>query len=73
MERIVVVSSNVAEVGYDSATEILEVAFVSGGVYQYFDVPDAVYVGLISAPSVGRYFDAYVKKAGYRYRRLTAG
>lgn len=70
MEREAVVSSNVAEIGYDSAAKTLEVAFSSGSVYQYFGVPDAVYSGLLSAPSIGRYLDAHVKKAGYKYRKL---
>lgn len=70
MNRVPVVSSNVAEVGYDAATRTLEVAFNSGGVYQYFDVPSSVYQGLLSASSVGRYLDVNVKKAGYAVRKI---
>ena len=65
MNRVSVVSSNVAEVGYDLETKTLEVAFVKGGVYQYAGVPASIYNELLVAPSVGRYFDVNVKKAGY--------
>lgn len=70
MNRVPVGSSNVAEIGYDAATRTLEVAFNSGGVYQYFDVPSSVHEGLLSASSVGRYLDVNVKKAGYAVRKV---
>ena len=70
MQRIPVTSSNVESVGYDAATSTLEVEFRNGGVYQYFDVPASKHAGLLAASSVGGYLDAYIKKAGYRYRKL---
>jgi hypothetical protein len=63
-------SSVLVSVGYDEESAILELAFVDGGVYQYFEVPSVVYAGLMSAPSHGKYFDAYVKQAGYRYTKI---
>lgn len=57
-------------VGYDKAMATLEVAFVEGGMYQYFEVPSDVHAGLISASSLGAYFDAHVKQAGYRYAKI---
>jgi len=62
-------SSTLASVGYDKATATLEVAFL-GGIYQYFDVPIDVHVGLMSASSHGTYFDVHVKQAGYRYAKV---
>lgn len=70
MNRVAVESSTVAEVGYDPRTATLEVAFHSGGVYRYLQVPESVFAGLVSATSVGRYLDAHVKKAGYRYTKV---
>ena len=66
-----VVSSNVSEIGYDPQTETLEVAFKHGGVYQYFGVPPAVYNELLAASSIGRCLDKNVKKANFRFRRVT--
>lgn len=71
MNRVPVASSNLAEVGYDPATEILEIAFIRGGVYQYFSVPSSVHQDLMTATSVGRYFDLNIKKAGYTAYRLS--
>ena len=48
----------------------LEVEFLSGAVYQYFDVPQSIYDGLMAADSHGKYFAAYIKKGGYRYVRV---
>ncbi len=70
MNRIPVSSSNLASVGYDAERRVLEVGFRNGTVYQYFNVPNSVYVGLMAAGSHGRYFDANVKKAGYRYQQV---
>lgn len=70
MERTYVTSSNIASIGYDADQMILEVEFNYGSVYQYFDVPESVYEGLMAADSHGKYFDTYVKKAGYRYEKL---
>ncbi len=69
MNRIPVQSSNVAEVGYDSGTMTLEVLFHSGNVYQYFDVPQAVFEELVRAESVGSFLNAQIKNV-YRYVRL---
>lgn len=70
MERQYVSSSNIASIGYDASDMILEVEFLNGAIYQYYDVPQSVYDGLMSASSHGSYLDAYVKKGGYRYRKI---
>ena len=68
MQRVPVSSSNIASVGYDDNTHTLEVEFHSGHVYQYFDVPKDVYDGLLTAGSVGKYFNQI--KGFYRYARV---
>lgn len=70
MQRTNVVSSNLKSVGYDEENEILEIEFLHGGVYKYFNVTLSVYDGLMTANSHGKYFDRNVKKAGYRYRKI---
>lgn len=71
MNRTPVTSSNLASVGYDPDRHVLEVGFHNGTVYQYFAVPHSVYDGLMRAGSHGRYFDAFVKKAGFQCRRVS--
>lgn len=70
MNRQTVESSNLASIGYDAANEILEVEFNHGGVYQYQDVPENVYDGLMNADSHGQYFDRNIKKAGYEFQKM---
>jgi hypothetical protein len=69
MVREPVVSSNVASVGYDPQTMTLEVEFLGGGLYQYFDVPEEEYAGLMSAETVGGYLNDNIK-GRYRYARV---
>jgi len=63
-------SSNLASVGYDSQSKLLEVEFLDGSVYQYFNIPSYIYTGLMNAASHGSFLDTFVKKAGYNYRRI---
>jgi len=70
MDRVRVSSSNLASVGYDPDSRTLEVAFLNGGIYQYSNVPAHVHRGLMAASSHGSYFDAYIKKGGYSYRKV---
>ena len=70
MDRKYVLSSNIASIGYDSMNQILEVEFLNGRIYQYYDVPQSLYDGLMSTDSHGKYLDAYIKKGGYRYSQV---
>ena len=69
MERQPVNSSNLAEVGYDSRTQTLEVCFKSGRTYQYFDVPERIGDGLRGAESPGGYLNREIK-GKFRYARV---
>lgn len=70
MERQFVSSSNILSIGYEPSSMTLEVEFKNGAVYQYYDVPQSIYEGLMAADSHGRYLDIYVKKGGYRYSQI---
>lgn len=61
MNRQPVNSSNLKSVGYDQNQEILEIEFQSWRVYQYLNVPAAVYSELINANSLGQYFNNFIK------------
>ena len=69
MNRTPVNSKNLASVGYEQASMILEVEFLDGRVYQYFDVPEFEYRSLMQAGSHGTYFNASIRST-YRYTRL---
>jgi hypothetical protein len=70
MIRKNVISSNINSIGYDSATRLLEIEFNSGGVYQYLNVPENVYSGLMAASSHGQYFHRNIKSV-YSYQKVS--
>jgi KTSC domain len=49
MDREIVVSVSVRAVGYDRETSTLEIEFCDSSVYQYSNVPEDVYRGLMSS------------------------
>jgi hypothetical protein len=63
MERQPVSSSNLVSVGYEPASETLEIEFKNGHIYQYYNVPQIMFDQLIQAPSVGTFFNANVRNA----------
>lgn len=69
MERYSVASSNIASIGYDEATETLEVEFLNGTIYQYYNVPQNMYERLKQEGSKGRFLNTYIKNA-YPYSRV---
>ena len=69
MQRQNVESSNLASVGYDEKSQILEIEFNHGGVYQYFDVPIEEYESLMGADSLGSYFYHNIRN-DYEYAKL---
>ena len=70
MNRESVESSDLNSVGYDPSTKTLEIEFHSGGIYQYFDVPENIHSELMSAPSKGKYFHKFIKNV-YRYQKVS--
>ncbi|RLA84132.1 MAG: KTSC domain-containing protein [Epsilonproteobacteria bacterium] len=69
MEMIYVESSNLQAVGFDESQNVLFVEFKHGGTYQYFGVDKSIFDGMLMADSKGKYFDQYVKRAGYSYAK----
>lgn len=61
MRRQPVQSSAISSVGYDPGSEVLEVEFSSGAVYDYFGVPPGVYRSLLKAPSKGQYVSRRIR------------
>ncbi|MEZ9117715.1 MULTISPECIES: KTSC domain-containing protein [Vibrio] len=67
MDMISVSSSNIDSIGYEDET--LQIQFLNGSIYQYFDVPEHIFTGLIDADSAGKFLAANVKGT-YRYSRV---
>jgi hypothetical protein len=62
MHRDPVNSSSLNSVGYDPKRQVLEVEFVDGDVYQYFDVPRQTYEAFLQAESMGRFMNSEIKE-----------
>jgi KTSC domain len=69
MDRLPVESTSLASVGYDPISSTLEVEFRNGRIYQYFEVPQHIYDGLMSAPRQGPYFNQYIRNS-YSYSQI---
>ena len=69
MKREYVESSNIESIGYDSSSQTLEIEFLNGSIYQYFDIPQYIYDGLIGADSHGKYLADNIK-GRYRYSKV---
>ena len=69
MERTPVTSSNVSSIGYDTDSQILEVEFNNGAVYQYSGVPEYEYDGLMNSDSKGKYLHSNIKNR-YSHAKL---
>jgi hypothetical protein len=70
MERQQVDSSNIKSIGYDKENRVLEVEFnYKNTVYNFYDVPESVYNGLMNHESHGKYFNAMIKNK-YEYSRI---
>ena len=67
MDRTHVTSNNIKSIGYENG--VLEIAFLSGGIYQYVNVPHSVYHSIMMAPSKGKYFYQNVKDI-YECRKI---
>lgn len=59
MNRIPVSSTNIKSIGWEN--NILEIAFKSGGIWQYIGVSNQLYLRMMSASSKGTFFHDYIK------------
>jgi hypothetical protein len=62
-------SSSIHHVGYDHASHRLFLDYEGGRLYEYFDVPNDVYVRLRNAVSIGRFVN-YAIKPHYHYKEI---
>ncbi len=69
MERLIVESSVIFTVGYDTKKGDLEISFRDGGIYLYLGVPAGIYLELMNAESKGAFFDRKIKDQ-FVYRKL---
>ena len=69
IQRTAVESSSIASVGYARETKVLEIEFRSGAIYQYREVPDAVFKAFSAASSKGHFFSRQIRDK-YSHEKL---
>jgi hypothetical protein len=72
MEKIPVQSSTIMAIAYDEDSQTLEIDFLSGTCYQYFDVPSVTAREFIDTPiegSHGKHLSQHIKGI-YRYAKV---
>lgn len=68
-EWIPVDSSHLSRVRYEEERRRLEIEFLEGGVYEYYEVPPAEFDGLLAAESHGSYFHEHIR-GNYSYNMI---
>lgn len=66
-----VASSLIQSIGYDSASETLQITFKSGGTYRYDNVSAQEWEAFRDAESIGKHFYRSIK-GKFPYRRVGA-
>lgn len=65
-------SSNLDSAGYDEAEQIMEVSFLNGGTYRYYNVPKDVWEEFLVANTPGQYFYHHIRTS-YTYIMIGGG
>lgn len=69
-EMIPVKSSNLAGIAYEPQQQVLTVWFLNGTIYNYYDVPNSVWVSFVNADSKGKYLASQIKNR-FSYERVS--
>ena len=69
MTRSPIESSMMMSVAYDKEQSVLEIEFRDGDVYEYRDVPELIFRGLLKAPSKGSFFHRQIESK-YRFAQI---
>jgi len=63
-------SSNVDSIRYRRGDSVLEVTFRNGSHYEYYAVPEQVFLDFLDTASPGRFVWQVLRAGGYAYQRL---
>jgi non-canonical purine NTP pyrophosphatase (RdgB/HAM1 family) len=69
MQRLPVESSDIASIGYDPKTRLLEIEFHGQRMYRYKEVEPDIYQQFMRAESYGHFFSSFIDRR-YRYERI---
>ncbi len=69
MDMVEVESTNIKAIGYKEDDGVLHILFLSGRLYEYYDVPQYVFDDFCNAESKGGYAHANIYRA-FQQQRL---
>ena len=61
MEMIIVISSVIKAIGYDSISKRMKLRFANGKTYDFCGVPENVHKASFTANSIGTYYNNHIK------------
>lgn len=67
MELIPINATNIAEIGYEPETMLMQIRFRNGWLYSYANVEPETYSAFQSSDDPGRYFAEIIKPQRNRY------
>ncbi len=70
IERQPLKSHKLVSAGYDLDTWTFEIELKNGKVYQYYGVPEYIYKLFEEEDAKARFFDEYIKDAGYSFSQI---
>ena len=69
MHRTAITANGIAQVGYEDGSEILEIEFTSGNVFQFFNVPPRMFHQLMDTPFKEFYYQNNIHDR-FPYKRI---
>jgi KTSC domain-containing protein len=60
MNRTTVASAGIAQVGYEEGSETLEIEFVSGKIFQFYNVPLTLFNQLMKSSQKEMYYESNI-------------
>lgn len=61
-------SSNIVESRYDIEKKIMQVEFKNGSIYEYYDIPHAIYTRFRLSESQGKFLHSTIAKS-FKYKK----
>ena len=69
MHRTAIAANGISQVGYEDGSEILEIEFTSGSVFQFFNVPSKTFHQLMDAQFKEFYYQNNIHER-FPYKRI---
>ncbi|HOH61206.1 MAG TPA: KTSC domain-containing protein [Bacilli bacterium] len=68
--NVEVQSSNLKFASYDTSTKVLTITFKNGSIYEYYEIPWALFTKFRMAKSHGKFFSKEISR-NFKYKRIT--